>query len=171
MQTPQKKRLDSLEAANMRLAEQVAHLEQEAAASSAALRERADQASSAAERAAAADAEVVRLQAEVESHEKQIALLEVRLILSRRYTCTANAHGLGLATCCRSRHALLSAGESVSPHAVLAGSAYIKQRTCVTCSEGYGMGAGSGGQGRVQPRELASAALRAQPRGRGKARA
>ena len=75
--TPLKKRLDSLEATNARLAEQVTHLEAEAAASSAALRERAEQASAAAERAAAADAEVARLQAEVESHEKQIGLLEV----------------------------------------------------------------------------------------------
>ena len=80
VQTPQKKRLDSLEATNSRLTEQVVHLEAEAAASAAALRKHAEQTSSAAEKAAAADAEVARLQAEVESHEKQIALLEVHLI-------------------------------------------------------------------------------------------
>lgn len=80
MQTPQQKRLDSLEATNVRLAEQVVHLEAEAAASAAALRKRAEQALSAGEKAAAADAEVTRLQAEVESHEKEIALLVVRLI-------------------------------------------------------------------------------------------
>ena len=82
MQTPQKKRLDSLEATNTRLTEQVAHLEEEAAASSVALRERAEQMSAAVERAAASDGEVARLQAELESHEKQIALLEVHLTLS-----------------------------------------------------------------------------------------
>ncbi len=85
-QASQKKRLDSLEATNARLAEQVAHLEQEAAASAASMRERAEQASAAAERAAAADAEVARLQAEVESHEKQIALLEVHLIWDEQYS-------------------------------------------------------------------------------------
>lgn len=96
MQTPQKKRLESLEATNARLAEQVAHLEAEAATSSAALKERAEQVASAAGRAAAADAEVARLQAEVESHEKQIALLEVHLLLEGPYSIAASARGLQL---------------------------------------------------------------------------
>ena len=96
MQTPQKKRLESLEATNARLAEQVGHLEAEAAASAAAQRERAEQASAAAERAAAADAEVARLQAEVESHEKQIALLEVSPALEDQISSTSSAPKLEL---------------------------------------------------------------------------
>ncbi len=80
-QTPQKKRLDGLEAANARLSEHIARIEREAAQSAAALREHAQQAAAASERAAAAEAEVARLQAELEAHEKQIALLEVCEVL------------------------------------------------------------------------------------------
>ncbi len=79
-QTPQKKRLESLEATNARMAEQIACLEEEAVTSSAALKQRAEEAAAAAERAATADADVARLQAEAESHEKHIALLEVCLV-------------------------------------------------------------------------------------------
>lgn len=61
------------------MAEQMARLEQEAAQSSAALKECAEEAAAASQRAAASDAEVASLQAEVEANEKQIALLEVRL--------------------------------------------------------------------------------------------
>ena len=67
---------------NARLSEHVARIEREAAQSAAALREHAQQAAADSERAAAAEAEVTRLQAELEAHEKQIALLEVCVLLS-----------------------------------------------------------------------------------------
>ena len=115
-QTPQKKRLDSLEATNARLTQQVAHLEAEAATSAAALRERSEQASAAAERAAAAEAEVASLQAEVESHEKQIALLEVNLIWhGRQYAQHSEPIMTNQGRYFNAHHACLAKGNSTSP--------------------------------------------------------
>ena len=57
--------------------EEIVHLEEEAKQTSARLKTSAQEAAAATERAAAAEAEVARLRAEVEGHERQIALLEV----------------------------------------------------------------------------------------------
>ena len=58
--------------------EEIMRLEEEAKHTSALLKTSAQEAAAATERAAVAEAEVARLQAEVEGHERQIALLEVR---------------------------------------------------------------------------------------------
>ena len=57
--------------------EEIMRLEEEAKQTSALLKTSAQEAAAATERAAFAEAEIARLQAEVEGHERQIALLEV----------------------------------------------------------------------------------------------